>query len=93
MPNFIDTSAGGENDKYLIYTASPDHEAVLRKAMLDTEKTPEMLSHLCLHTFAGVRFIIRDSDGKQTLLKEIPTNFTDAKRFFAQHPELQDNSQ
>jgi hypothetical protein len=84
-PDIIYDSVGGDNNRYMLIAATPQHESVLEAlaaAMVDSKSTR---AGLCAQGFSEVQFIVRFDDGvNQKLIKRVRLSFHESMRYSLQ---------
>jgi hypothetical protein len=81
----------GEDNRYLLFVAAPDHEGDLLALAEHTRQSPNLLAGLCVQQFAEIQFLVRDELLNQRLVDRIKTD-PQATRVYAMqmggaHPE------
>ncbi len=80
----IYVSVGGDDNQYLLFTATPDGENNLIQWAHDSMASPSVRANICLEGFAEVQYIVRDEDMDQTLIASFQTNVAETFRYAQQ---------
>jgi hypothetical protein len=84
-PDVLYDSAAGDNNRYLLIAAPPEHEYELNGFAAAMANSKSIRADLCLKGFSEVQFIVRYGDGyNQNLVKRIRLSFKETARYAMQ---------
>jgi hypothetical protein len=81
--NGIFVKAAGEDNKYLLFSSSPENESVLMQiaSFALSSESEGVRANYCVQGFAEVQFIVRGDDGSQRLLRRYKTSFQETWKY------------
>jgi hypothetical protein len=86
--DILTNTAAGENNKYLLVSTTPEHEAELREFASGFVRAKSVRVNLCAQGFDEIQFLVRYDDGiHQKLLKRVKPSLEETLHYFAQTQE------